>query len=67
MTAGENITRSTLQNKLFETVVYAEYFHGVGFHSVAYGGHLYLVCAVCDVTIWRHIHVSKATFWRRFL
>jgi len=20
---------------------------------------LYLVCAVCDVTIWRHIHVSK--------
>ena len=22
-----------------------------GFHSVAYGGHLYLVCAVCDVTI----------------
>ena len=29
------------------------------FHSVAYGGHLYLVCAVCDVNIWRHIHVSK--------
>jgi len=28
-----------------------------GFHSVAYGGHLYLVCAVCDVTIWRHSHV----------
>jgi len=22
-----------------------------GFHSVAYGGHLCLVCAVCDVTI----------------
>jgi len=22
-----------------------------GVHSVAYGGHLYLVCAVCDVTI----------------
>jgi len=22
-----------------------------GFHSVAYGGHWYLVCAVCDVTI----------------
>jgi len=21
------------------------------FHSVAYGSHLYLVCAVCDVTI----------------
>jgi len=38
-----------------------------GFHSVAYGGHLYLVCAVWDVTIWRHIHVSKPTFWRSFL
>jgi len=37
-----------------------------GVHSVAYGGHLYLVRAVCDVTIWRHIHVSKATFWRSF-
>jgi len=38
------------------------------FHSVACGGHLYLVCAVCDVTIWRHIHVSKERFgdvcWR---
>jgi len=30
---------------------------------VAYGGHFYLMCAVCDVTIWRHIHVSKPTFW----
>jgi len=29
---------------------YAENFHG-GFHSVAYRGHLYLVCAVCYVTI----------------
>jgi len=29
-----------------------------GFIKVAYGGHLYLVCAVCDVTVWRHIHVS---------
>jgi len=38
-----------------------------GFHSVAFGGHLYLVCAVCDVTIWRHIHVSKPTFSRNFL
>jgi len=37
------------------------------FHSVAYGGHLYLVCAVCDVTIWRHIHVYKPTFWRSLL
>jgi len=43
------------------SVAYAENFHG-GFHSVAYGGHLYLVCAVCDVTIWSHIHVSKPTF-----
>jgi len=30
-------------------VAYAENFHGG--HSVAYGGHLYLVCPVCDVTI----------------
>ena len=34
-----------------------------GVHSVDYGGHLYLVCALCDVTIWRHIHASKPTFW----
>jgi len=34
-----------------------------GVHSVAYGDHLYLVCAICDVTIWRHVHVSKPTFW----
>jgi len=27
------------------TVAYAENFHGEDFHSVAYGGHLYLVCA----------------------
>ena len=38
-----------------------------GFHSVAYGGYLYFVCVVCDVTIWCRIHVSKPTFWRRFL
>jgi len=38
-----------------------------GFHSVAYGGHLYLMCAVCDVTIWRHAHVSKPTFWPSLL
>jgi len=37
------------------------------FHSVAYGGHLYLVCPVCDVTIWRHIYISKPTFWRSLL
>jgi len=32
-----------------QAVAYAENFHG-GFHSVACGGHLYLVCAVRDVT-----------------
>jgi len=36
-------------------------------HSVAYGGHLYLGCAICDVTIWRLIHVSKPTFWRSLM
>ena len=45
-------------------MAYAENFHGVGFPSGSYGGHLYLVCAVCNVTIWRHFHVSKPTFWR---
>jgi len=34
-----------------------------GVHSVAYSGHIYLVCAVCDVTIRRHIHASKPKFW----
>ena len=33
-----------------------------GVHSVAYDGHLYLVCAACDVTFWRHIHVSEQRF-----
>ena len=31
---------------------------------VAYGGHNYWVCLVCDVTIWRYICVSKSTCWR---
>jgi len=35
---------------LYIAVTYAENFNG-GFHSVAYGGHLYLVYAVCDVII----------------
>jgi len=39
----------------------------MGFLSVAYGGHLYLVCAVCDVTIRRYVHISKLTFWRILL
>jgi len=38
-----------------------------GFGSRSYGGHLHLVCAVCDVTIGRHFHVSKPTFWRSLL
>jgi len=38
-----------------------------GVHSVAYGGHFYLMCVVCDVTILRHIHVYKATFGRSLL
>jgi len=37
------------------------------FHCVAHGGHLYLECAVFDVTIWRRIHVSKPTFRRSLL
>jgi len=55
-----------LENWLIRAAAYAENFHG-GFHTVAYGGHLQLVCALCDVIIWRHIHVSKPTFWRIFL
>jgi len=47
-------------------VAYAENFQG-GFRSVANSGHLFLVCAVCDVTIWRHIHISRPTFWRSLL
>jgi len=44
-----------------DAMAYAENFHR--------GGHfnLYLVCAVCDVTLWRHIHVSKPTFSRNLL
>jgi len=42
-------------------------FSWLALHSVPYGGYLYLVCAVCDVTIWRHIPVSKPTFWRSSL
>ena len=34
-----------------------------GIHWATCGGHLYLVCAICDVTISRRIKVSKATFW----
>jgi len=34
---------------------------------MAYVGHFYFVCAVCNVTSGRHIHVSKPTFCRSFL
>jgi len=53
-------------NENSQSVVYAENFHGE-FHPVAYGGHLYLECAVCDVTIRRHIHVSISMFWQSLL
>jgi len=35
----------------YHPMAYAENFHWGGFHSVADGGHLYLVCAVCAVRI----------------
>jgi len=37
------------------------------FLSMAYDGHLYLLFALGHVTIWRHIHLSKPTFWRSLL
>jgi len=30
-------------------------------------GHLYLVYAVCDITIGCHSHISKPMFWRILL
>jgi len=42
-------------------------FHREVFLPVACGGYLYLVFAVCDVTDWRHINVSKPTFWQSLL
>ena len=56
-----------LFHKWWLPVAYAENFHGGGILSVAHGGHLYLVRAVCHVTIWRHVHVSRPTFWRSLL
>ena len=35
--------------------------------SGVYGGHFYCLCAVCEVTIWCHILVSKPTFWQSLL
>jgi len=43
-------------------------FMRAGVHWVPYyGGHLYLVSTVCEITIWRHIYVLKPTFWRSLL
>jgi len=42
-------------------VAYAENFHW-WFHSVANGGHLFVVCGLCDVTVWRHIHIHDVIF-----
>ena len=49
---AEALLATFQKNKLSvcDKVAYAENFHEGGFHSVAYGGHLYLVCAVFDVT-----------------
>jgi len=52
---------------LWQSVVNTEKFHLGGYHSVGCGGNLYLVCAVCDFTIYRHIHVFKPMFWRSLL
>ena len=32
--------------------------------ATAYGGHCYCIYTVCDVTLWRHIHVCKPMFWQ---
>ena len=50
-----------------DAVAYVENFNEGVFLSLAYGGNLHFVFSVCDVTIWRHIHVSKLTFWRSLL
>jgi len=34
----------------------------MGVRSGSYGGHLYLVCALCDVTIWRHFLFPSQRF-----
>jgi len=44
-----------------EPVAYAENLLGE-FYSVAYDGHFYFMCAVCDVTIWRHITFPNQRF-----
>jgi len=49
---GLKIFQTVYKRTLCEhsSVAYVENFHG-GFHTVAYGGHLHLVCALCDVAI----------------
>jgi len=53
VTPGLNTTLCTIplqEVRHFQPVAYTENFHG-GFGSGSYGGHLYLVFAVYDVTI----------------
>ena len=38
-----------------------------GFHSVSYGGHLYLVCSHCDVTIWRYNSCFQTNVLAKFV
>jgi len=47
MATGES---ARFENNDSEPVAYAENLHGGWVRSMAYVGHLYLVCAVCDVT-----------------
>jgi len=51
---------------MLQTLAYAEKISW-GFSFSGTWWSFVLVCAVCDVTIWRHIHVSKPTFWRSLL
>jgi len=44
------LVNNNVSSYLTISVVYAENFHG-GVHSVAHDLHLYLACALCDVTI----------------
>ena len=48
--ASLNVAKTRIMAS-FSPVAYAESFHGVDFHSIAYGGHLHLVCSVCDVSL----------------
>jgi len=65
-TAPSNANSCTADKKTKKQWHTQKFFMG-SFHSVAYGGHLYLVWAICDVTIRRHVRVSKSTFWRSLL